>query len=364
MKTSSYLSLALAAALILAGCTSATSGNKAPDTTAPTVLSVLPLDLATSVPADAELSAIFSEALDATTVTTSSVTLVHGTPAVAVTGTVSFEGTTAAFHPAAFLVNSTVYTLKISTVVKDKAGNALAAAKQWSFTTSAAGINNGPAPVFLGTAGSFVILAKTGVSTVPASVITGNVGLSPAAETFLTGFSLTDATGWATSTQVTGLLYAADMTPPTPSKMTTAVSDMETAYTDAAGRSNSVITNTGAGEIGGLTLVPGLYNWNTNLTISNNLTLNGGSNDIWIFQVTGTLALANAKQVILPGGAKAKNIYWQVTQQVSLGTTSHFEGIILGKTLIEMKTGSTMIGRALAQSAVTLDQTTVTKPAN
>jgi hypothetical protein len=222
----------------------------------------------------------------------------------------------------------------------------------------------GPAPVLLGTAGNFVILAKTAVSTVPSSAITGDVGVSPAATTFLTGFSLTlVGTTSATSTQVTGNLYGADMTTPTNSNLTTAVSDMETAYTDAAGRVTPDFLNLGSGEIGGQTLVPGLYKWTTGVTISTDVTISGGANDVWIFQIPGNLTMSAARSVILGGNAKAKNIFWQLTGVVDVGAGAHFEGIILSQTSITLKTGASMNGRALAQTAVALDQNALTQPA-
>ncbi len=222
----------------------------------------------------------------------------------------------------------------------------------------------GPAPVLLGTAGNFVILAKTGVSTVPPSAITGDVGVSPAATSYLTGFSLTlVGTTSATSTQVTGNLYGADMTTPTNSNLTTAVSDMETAYTDAAGRPTPDVLNLGTGEIGGQTLVPGLYTWTTGVTISSDVTLSGGPNDVWILQIPGNLTMSAAKNVILGGSAQAKNIFWQVAGAVDVGAGAHFEGIMLSQTAITLKTGASMNGRALAQTAVALDQNVVTQPA-
>ena len=145
--------------------------------------------------------------------------------------------------------------------------------------------------------------------------------------------------------------------------MTTAVGDMETAYTDAAGRTLPDFTELGAGEIGGLTLVPGLYKWGTGVSIPTDVTLSGGPNDVWIFQIAGTLTQANATRVTLTGGALAKNVFWQASGAVAIGTTAHFEGIILAKTMIAMKTGASANGRLLAQTAVTLDQNTVTQPA-
>jgi hypothetical protein len=138
---------------------------------------------------------------------------------------------------------------------------------------------------------------------------------------------------------------------------------MEAAYTDAAGRPTPDFLNMGGGEIGGLALLPGLYTWTTGVTISTDVTLLGGANDVWIFQIPGNLTMSNAKNIILSGGAKAKNIFWQVAGFAEIGTTAHFEGILLSQTEIRLRTGATMNGRALAQSQVTLESSTVTTPA-
>ena len=218
----------------------------------------------------------------------------------------------------------------------------------------------GYGPVNLGAAGNYVILAKSAVSVKTTSVITGDIGLSPAAETYLTGFSQSNATVYATSAQVTGKLYAADMASPTPTNLTTAVSDMETAYTDASTRTESNYKDLGAGNIGGMTLVPGLYNWGTGLSIPTDVTLFG--NGVYIFQIAQDLTVASAAKVILTGGALPENIIWAVGGIATLGTTCQFKGIILCKTQINLKTNAVLTGRALAQSQVTLDSNTVTAP--
>ena len=221
-----------------------------------------------------------------------------------------------------------------------------------------------PAAVNLGAAGNYVILATSKVSTVPSSAITGDIGLSPAATTFLTGFSLTMVgTTSATSLQVTGHLYGADMTTPTSSNLTTAVNDMRSAYTDAAGRPTPDVLNLGTGEIGGKTILPGLYKWTTAVTVSSDVIISGGPTDVWIFQIPGNLTMNPAKNITLAGGAKARNIFWQVAGAVDMGTTAHFEGIVLSKTSITMGTGASINGRLLAQTAVDLDQNAVTQPA-
>ena len=221
-------------------------------------------------------------------------------------------------------------------------------------------------PVGLGTAGNYVILAKTGVTTTGTTAITGNIGISPAAASFITGFSLiADATNvFATSSLVTGKVYAANYATPTPTNLTTAIGDMETAYSDAAGRTpvpSGTFLNVGSGEIGGQTLVPGLYKWTTGVTISTDVTLSGGANDVWIFQIAGNLSEANGKKVLI-GSAQAKNIFWQVAGQVAIGTTADFKGVILCQTQIALNSGATLEGRALAQTAVTLDANAITDP--
>ncbi len=220
-------------------------------------------------------------------------------------------------------------------------------------------------PVNLGTSGDFAILAKTGISTTGVTSITGDIGVSPAAATFITGFGLImDASGtFSTSSLVTGKVYSADYTPPTPTKMTTAVSDMQTAYTDAAGRTLPDYTELYAGDVTGKTLTHGLYKWGTGVLISaGGVTISGSATDVWIFQIAQDLTVANGAIVTLSGGAQASRIFWQVAGQVTLGTTAAMKGIILCQTQIAMSTGATLNGRALAQSAVTLDANTVTKP--
>ncbi|KAJ1617306.1 hypothetical protein T492DRAFT_917760 [Pavlovales sp. CCMP2436] len=214
--------------------------------------------------------------------------------------------------------------------------------------------------VDLGTAGNFVVLSKTGISTVPPSVITGDIGVSPIAGAAITGFGEKLDGTFATAGQVTGKIFAADYMDPTPTTMTTAISDMQTAYTDAAGRASSDANkNLFDGLIGGKTLAPGVYAWTTDVNIAADVTIEGSATDIFIFQTTGNVIVASGKQMILAGGALAQNIVWQVAGEVDAGTTSTLQGIFLVKTRAVFKTGATLIGRVLAQTAVTLDSTTV-----
>src|SRR6202521_178045 len=231
------------------------------------------------------------------------------------------------------------------------------------FTTGA--IAAGPSPVDLRTAGSFVILTETGITTTGTTTVVGDMGVSPIAATAMTGFGLiADATNtFSTSSLVTEKIYAADYAPPTPTKMTTAISDMQTAFTDAAGRTSPNFIELGGGDISGKTLLPGLYKWGTGVLITNaGIKIAGGPNDVWIFQIAGDLIVDNAAIITLVGGAQAKNIFWQVSGKATIGTTADVKGIILSQTLISMNTGATLHGRALAQTAVTLIANTVTAP--
>ena len=218
------------------------------------------------------------------------------------------------------------------------------------------------APVKLGTAGNYVILAEAGISGTSATV-TGDLGGSPAAASYITGFSLiADPTNvFSTSAQVTGRVYAADYAPPTPFNMTTAVGDMALAIADAAGRTPDV-TELGAGNIGGMTLAPGVYEWSSGLLIPASVTLAGGANAVWIFQIAQDLTMSSGTSIVLSGGALPKNVFWQVAGLTMLGTTAQFDGIILCKTLIAVETHATINGRLFSQTAVTLQMNKVTQP--
>ncbi len=222
---------------------------------------------------------------------------------------------------------------------------------------------HGPSAVNLGSAANYVILAKTGISTVPTSAITGDLGLSPAAASLITGFGLSLPAGGAASTsaQVTGNVYASDYAVPTPSNLTVAILAMQAAYSDAAGRPTPDYTELATGAIGGLTLEPGLYKWSNTVTIGSDVRLVGSATDVWIFQIAGGVTQASATHVVLAGGALAANVFWQVAGIVDIGTTAHIEGQLMSQTAITLHTGATANGRLMAQSAVTLDGNTVVK---
>jgi hypothetical protein len=227
-------------------------------------------------------------------------------------------------------------------------------------------------PVPLGLSGDFVILSKSGISTLPTSAITGNIGVSPISFTAMTGFNLIadSSNTFSTSAQLTGQAYASDYTSPTPSLMTSAILDMETAYNDAKSRALSDGANIDikAGLISGTTFTAGVYNWGSDINFASDIVLKGNSTSLFILQTTGNVIAGSGAKVILvadvPGGSvpNPANIVWQVAGYVDAGTTSHLEGVFLVKTHAAFKTGSSLNGRVLAQTACTLDAATITQP--
>ena len=363
------------------------------DATAPTVTSTDPADTGTSVPVSNNITATFSEAMDPATVTTTSffLTQLQSTgPGCAfilpdddpcpvppaspphIGGSVSSTGTVATFVPTISLKaqgtnfnppsNGGIilqhYMATVTTGVKDLAGNALAVDHAWTFTTRGR-VAGGAARVVLGAAEGFAVLTKTGVADTPTSAITGDVGASPGS----------GATIAVTCAEVSGIIHSADAAGPLPCRVTdasflaTAISDMDNAYTDAAGRTAPALNvDLGAGNIGGMTLAPGVYKWTTGVSIPTNVTLTGGANDVWILQIAQNLTVANTATVTLSGGAVADNVFWQVGGLATLGTTSNFKGTILSQTSISLGAGAVLNGRALAKTTVTLNTNTVSRP--
>jgi hypothetical protein len=231
--------------------------------------------------------------------------------------------------------------------------------------------------VNLGTAENFVILAKTGISTVPSSVVTGNIAVSPITSAAITGFNLAMDTSkmFATDsqTQLKGEAFAPNYGLSTASALTTAVLDMEAAYTDAAGRPNidAAKLNLGGGDLSGKTLTSGVYTFDTDVIIStgNTLTFHGSSTDVFIIQTSKSVKQALATKVVLTGPsvedggdgtvAQAKNIFWVVAKEVVVDAGSHLEGILLVKTGVTFITGSSLNGRIFSQTAVTLQMATI-----
>ncbi|HXJ72465.1 MAG TPA: ice-binding family protein, partial [Candidatus Dormibacteraeota bacterium] len=288
------------------------------DTTAPTVSSTDPVNSATGVAINKNIAATFSEAMDPATISVANFTLRQGATPVA--GTVTYVGTTATFAPASALAINTTYTVTITTGVKDLAGNPLLNNFAWSFSTAAT--TAGQAPVPLGSADTFAVLAGSTVTSTGGTTVNGDLGLSPG--TAVTGFP---------PGVVNGAIHAGDAI------AAQAQLDLTSAYNDAAGRTVGAITV--AGNLGGQTLTPGLYKSTSSLEISSgDLTLDaqGDANAVFIFQIASTLTTTSGRQVILAGGAKAANIYWQVGSSATLGTTSVFKGTIMADQSITLTT--------------------------
>jgi hypothetical protein len=221
----------------------------------------------------------------------------------------------------------------------------------------------------LGTAGNYVILAMSGVTNVPTSAITGNIGLASTA-TNMTGFSETlDASGaFSTSPQVTGKLYAFDYAAPTPADLTTATAtDATAAFTSADNKVLSVgdYTNVGAGNLTGLTLPAGVYEWSTGVAVdaAGTVTLAGSATDVWVFKISGGITMNPGATVTLTNGALPQNVFWRTAGVAALDTTANLKGIVLSGSSVTLASGATVDGRLLASSAVTLIANTVTRPA-
>jgi len=338
------------------------------DTTSPTVSLTYPLASAANFALNRNITVEMSEALAPATVSETSFSLSNGSTLIA--GSINLTGKSLTFDPDNNLAASTLYTATLTTALTDLAipANAMVSNYVWSFTTGT-DIAAGPAVVNLRTAGAMVILAKAGITNVPTSSITGNIGASP-----ITAASMDNIT----CNEISGTIYGADAaytgngdvscfagTAPDTTLVANAVLDMATAYTDAVGRTLPDFTELYAGDLSGQTLVPGLYKWSTDVLVSTDMTLDGASNDVWIFQVAGDVIMADASRIYLSGGAQAKNIFWQVGGGTGavIGTTAHFEGIILAEKAITINSGASVSGRLFAQTAVTLDQNAVTQPA-
>ncbi|MBC7545590.1 MAG: DUF3494 domain-containing protein, partial [Candidatus Sericytochromatia bacterium] len=294
-------------------------------------------------------TAAFNEAMNPATITAATFTVTQGTTPVA--GTVTYTGTTATFTPTAILAANTTYTGRLTTGAKDLAGNALTGDVVWQFTTEAAASPvavAGQLPVTLGTALSqYAVLAYATVTNIGGSIITGDLGLSPGSA----------VTGFPPGT-LNGMLHVTD------TSAAQAKLDLTTAYNDAAGRTLAPIV--AAGNIGGLTYAPGLYKSVGSLEISSgDLTFDaqGNVNAVFIIQIASTFTTTAGRQVILAGGAKAANIFWQVGSSATLGTNSVMKGIIMADQSITLNSGAALEGRALARiGAVSLASNTVTIP--
>jgi hypothetical protein len=202
--------------------------------------------------------------------------------------------------------------------------------------------------VNLGAASGFAVLAGSTVTSTGETTVNGDLGVSPG----------TAVTGFPPGTVVNGMIHAGDAI------AATAETALTLAYNDVALRSLNPVPV--AGDLGGMTLTPGLYRSPSSLAISSgNLILDaqGNADAVFIFQMGSTLITSSGLQIILQGGASADNIFWQVGSSATLGTDSVFQGNILASESITLTTGATLFGRALASNgAVTLDSNPVGIP--
>jgi hypothetical protein len=323
----------------------------APDTTPPTIILTNPANGATGVALDSTINATFSEAMDPATITIGTFTVTGPPGATPVAGSVTYDviNHIATFTPAVHLALNATYAARVSTGAKDLAGNALASGlvpNPWSFTTASTAPPTNQGVVDLESAESFAVLAGSTVTNNGSTTINGNVGVSPGST--ITGFPPGTVNG------STHLNDAAAQQ---------AHSSLIRAFIDVAGRTGAVIV--ASGELGGLTLAPGIYASNISsfaiMTSDLILDAQGAPNAVFIFQMPTTLNVANNRRVILQGGAAAENIFWQVGSTANLGTNSRFAGNILAAGTITIQSGATLHGRALTESgAVILDTNTIT----
>ncbi len=321
----------------------------------PSVISVTPPNGRLGVCPNAVVTATFNEAMKSSSISTTTFQVIDTNPTIAgagsppgILGTVTLDNTgkIAEFAPTNDLALNTTYTATITTGAQDLAGNALAANYVWSFTTSKQ-ICQPPVP--LGSAATFEVIAGTTVTNTGPTIITGgDLGLSPG--TAVTGFP-------------PGTLVLPAMVHITDSTAAQAQLDLTVAYNYAAGLPGGAVL---PGDMAGLTFTPGLYKSTSTVMLSvGNVTLDaqGNANSVFIFQVASTLTTLGSTNVILAGGAQAKNVFWQVGSSATLGTNSAFQGTILSLQSITLETGASLTGRALARNAaVTLDTNAVTVP--
>jgi hypothetical protein len=323
-------------------------------TTAPTIVSTDPLDNAKATPINKSISATFNIAIDPKSVNDKTFTVKNGTTLL--TGNVTYSGTTATFDPSTDLLPGTTYTATISGA-KNLAGIAIANDYVWNFSTSSSLVGN---TVNLGSSERFGILAGVGVSNNAgfSEIRNMDVGIYPGVRSSVTGFP--------PAIIVEGAIYASDdIAPPGIGAMLIkAKQDLTNAYLFAEGASTPAPA-TVSGDQGGKTLAPGIYKSTSTLLIqSGDLTLDaqGDANAVWIFQVASDFTTVGGAggNVILSGGAQAKNIFWQVGRSATIGNYTIFKGNILALTSITMNSHATVQGRMLARNgAIVMTHTNI-----
>jgi hypothetical protein len=335
---------ALARTLVWSFLTGATTCQPGP----PTAISTAPIDIAINVCPNTIAVASFSAAMNPATINAATFTL-SGPGGASVAGQVTYDAPSRAaiFTPTSLLALSTTYTATVTTGAQDLFGNAVAVDLSWSFTTAAVACQTPLVPLV--SAANFVVLAGSTVTNTGPTVITGaDLALSPGSA----------VTGFPPGTLVAPAVM--HVTDPTAAQ---AQLDLTTAYLYTAGLPGGAVL---PGDMGGLTFTPGLYKTSSTVMLSaGNVTLDalGDVNAVFIFQVASTLTTIGSTQVVLAGGAQAKNVYWQTGSSATLGTNSIFRGTIMALQSITLQTGATLQGRALARNgAVTLDSNPVTTP--
>lgn len=324
----------------------------------PAIVTTSPQDGDSDIVRFRSVSVSFTIAMDPATINDS--TFVLKRDSAVVEGTVEYEGNTAHFIPLNTFDAQTEYTALITDDVKSIAGTPIESEKTWSFITG--GETETREAVDPGTSRNYVILAETAIQVDTTSTISGDIGLSPADRNQITGLEMTDATSYATSPRVSGRIYTSDMAAPTPSNLVTAVEDMISAYDNANSRTEPDFTDLFDGDLSGRTLSPGLYNWSSSIQISSDITISGNEDDVWIFQVDGNLNLISEVEVVVTGGARVSNIFWQVSGETLIGNGAHMEGIILSMNDIILEEGASFKGRLLSQSAIMLNSNIVNEP--
>jgi hypothetical protein len=322
---------------------------------APEILSVNPIDGSSNVPFNQVISATFDQVMDPSTFTNTSFRVSDGLNNIA--GQITYNGSTASFTPTDVLIANTTYTATITNTVKNVGGISIANNYEWEFSTNSVGIN-------LNSVARFGIIAGVGVTNAAGFSVINNldVGIYPGVRSSIVGFP--------PAVIINGKIYAADDPFPAgiAAMLIQAKQDLVDAYLVAKNASMPA-PQTVAGDQGGKTLAPGIYKSTSTLLIqSGDLTLDaqGDANAVWIFQIESDFTTVGGAggNIILAGGAQAKNIYWQTGSSATLGNSTIFKGNILALTSITMNSGAVAEGRMLAQngSVVMTSTNTITKP--
>jgi hypothetical protein len=349
----------------------------------PMVISTSPGDTATGVSYNITINATFNEVMDSSTINASTFTLKQGTTVI--TGLVTYAGMTATFSPTANLTPNTTYTGTITTGAKDPAHDALANNYVWSFTT----LQSAAPPSFLGSASLFGVFGgSAGTTNQGLNTVINNGGIgTTAAPTLITGFhdgmtGIIYTQTLANVGDVTGGIFTGPPAPGTGASFiiaTNALADANSAYDSISPVTRPGGTDPGAGELGGLTLIPGIYkSAGATFKISTgNLTLDakGDPNAVWIFQTSAALTVgiagpAGARSVIMINGGSPKNVYWYVGSAATINGAGGgvMVGTIIASAGVTFSTAGNSVqtvlnGRALSLNAsVTMVNTTINVP--